>query len=359
MAPEDKGVNEPQFSNEAPKSNAPKKQQAESWRKIVLKYQKPSLRQSVWQITNTMVPYVALWAVMYFTVSFSWPLTLALAAIAGGVLIRIFIIFHDCGHGSYFKSKRANDIVGYLSGVLTFTPYRHWRWQHAVHHGTSGNLDQRGDGDIWTMTVNEYLNASPLKRLKYKIARNPIVLFVLGPLFLFVIYQRFPASNASKRERHSVHWMNAGILAYCIGMSLIFGFTNFVLMQLAVMFVAGSGGIWIFYVQHQFEGTYWRNQDDWDYLTSAMEGSAYYKLPRTLQWFSGNIGFHHIHHLSSRIPNYNLEKCHFSEPFFQQVPELELIPSLKSLNLRLWDEESQQLVGFKHLRKLKEKRLAA
>ncbi|WOO39832.1 fatty acid desaturase [Rubellicoccus peritrichatus] len=358
MAPSE-GAKESLFSDKRPKPNAAPAKRPESWRKIVLKYQKPTLRQSIWQITNTLVPYIALWTAMYFTVSLSWPLTLALAVIAGAVLVRIFIIFHDCGHGSYFKSKRANDIVGYLSGVLTFTPYRHWRWQHAVHHGTSGNLDQRGDGDIWTMTVNEYLDASPGERLKYRISRNPFVLFVLGPIFIFLIYQRFPASNANKRERQSVHWMNAGLVVYCTAMSLIFGFWNFVWIQLTVMFIAGSAGIWIFYVQHQFEGTYWRKQEDWDYLTSAMEGSAYYKLPRILQWLSGNIGFHHIHHLSSRIPNYNLEKCHFSEPFFQQVPELLLIPSLKSLNLRLWDEESHQLVGFKHLKQLKEKQLAA
>ena len=310
------------------------------------KYQQPSLSKGIWQLANSGIPFIGLWVAMYFTMSISWPLTLALAVIAALFLIRLFIIFHDCGHGSFFASRTANTVVGFFIGVITFTPYRHWTWQHAVHHGTSGNLDERGSGDIWTMTVNEYLEAPRQTRFIYRIARNPIVLFILAPIGLVAVYQRFPDSNASKRERISVQIMNVSVLLYVIGMSLIFGFWNFLWIQLTIAAVSGAFGVWLFYVQHQFEDTYWRSGEDWDYATAAMEGSSFYKLPALMNWFSGNIGYHHIHHLSSRIPNYNLQACHRAEPFFQQVPELTLWKSLKSMKLRLWDEESKKLVGY-------------
>jgi omega-6 fatty acid desaturase (delta-12 desaturase) len=287
---------------------------------------------------------------MHYTVTFSWPLTLALACLAALFLVRVFIIFHDCGHGSYFRSKKANDLVGFISGLLTLTPYRHWKWQHAVHHGTSGNLDERGIGDVWTMTVNEYKNASIWVRLQYRFTRNPFVLFGLVPLGLFIVYQRFSYKKASKRDRRDVYWMNFSIAVYACGMSLLFGFWNFLWIQLTITAVIGTLGVWMFYVQHQFEDTYWQSGDDWDYTASAMQGSSFYKLPAILNWFSGNIGYHHIHHLSSRIPNYNLAACHEAEPYFQKVPVLTLATSLKSLNLRLWDEKSQKLVGYRHLR---------
>jgi len=322
----------------------------ENWRTIVRKYQTPCLKQSLWQITNTFVPYVALWVLMAYSVSVSWPLTLALAACAALFLVRIFIIFHDCGHGSFFRSKRANYYLGFLSGLITLTPYRQWTWQHAVHHGTSGNLDARGTGDIWTMTVNEYKSASTMVRLQYRFCRNPIVVFLLAPLGIFLVYQRFPSKKASKRDRRDVHWMNGAILLYCIAMSLIFGFWHFLWIQLTVTGISGFLGVWLFYVQHQFEDTYWKSGKQWDYATSALRGSSFYKLPAVLNWFSGNIGYHHIHHLSSRIPNYKLKACHEAEPLFQQVPELTLRSSLKSLKLRLWDEDSQKLVGYRHLK---------
>ena len=321
-----------------------------SWRKIVAQYRQPCLKKSVWQIINTGIPYIGLWALMYFTMTFSWVLTIALAILAGLFLVRVFIIFHDCGHGSYFRSKKANNIVGFISGLLTLTPYRHWRWQHAVHHGSSGNLDQRGIGDVWTMTVKEYLAAPRWERFCYRLTRNPFVLFGLIPLGLFLFYQRIAYTNASKLDKRSVWAMNATILVYAVAMSALFGFGNYLLIQLTVTAVASTLGVWLFYVQHQFEDTYWRSGEEWDYTHSAMKGSSFYKLPKILQWFSGNIGYHHIHHLSSRIPNYSLERCHNAEPFFQQVPELTLHSSLKSLKLRLWDEDSQKLVGYKHLK---------
>lgn len=322
-----------------------------NWREIVSKYQKPCLRKSIGQIVNSVGPYLLLWGAMFFTMQFSWPLTIGLAALAGLFLVRIFIIFHDCGHGSFFASKRANNIVGFITGVMTLTPYRYWRWQHAVHHGTSGNLDHRGTGDIWTMTVNEYREATPWMRFRYIISRNPIVVFVIAPLGLFWFYQRFAFDGASQRDRRSVLWTNLALAVYIVTMSWVFGFWNFFWIQLVVTLVSSTSGVWLFYVQHQFEDTYWRKAEEWDYLNSAMQGSSYYKLPKILQWFSGNIGFHHIHHLSSRIPNYNLEACHEAEPFFQQVPELTLRSSVKSISLRLWDEESEKLVGYRHLRR--------
>ncbi|MCZ6674794.1 MAG: fatty acid desaturase [Verrucomicrobia bacterium] len=332
------------------------KKQPESWRAIVRKYQKPSLTKGLWQLTNSGIPYVGLWILMYFTTSVSWPLTIALCALASLFIMRLFIIFHDCGHGSFFKSRKANNIVGFLIGILTFTPYRHWTWQHAAHHGTSGNLDERGLGDIWTMTVNEFKEASSRTRLLYRFSRNPVVLFVLAPFGFLAIYQRFPVSSASKRDRYSVHLMNFSLLLYVVGMSFIFGFWNYLWIQLSIMTLSGTLGIWLFYVQHQFEDTYWRSNEEWDYASSALAGSSFYKLPAILNWFSGNIGYHHIHHLSSRIPNYNLQACHRAEPFFQQVPELTLAKSLKSLNLRLWDEDTQKLVGYRFLRNKNHKR---
>ncbi|NBB79645.1 MAG: fatty acid desaturase [Verrucomicrobia bacterium] len=327
-------------------ASCPENPETENWRQLVKKYQVPSLHKSLWQISNTLIPYAGLWGLMYFTVQWSWPLTLAFATLAALFLVRVFIIFHDCGHGAYFKSKRLNNVVGFVTGLLTLTPYRHWKWQHAVHHGTSGNLDARGIGDVWTMTVKEYQSASWLTRLHYRVARNPVVLFGLVPLGLFLIYQRIPYAQASRRDRNSVHWMNLAILLYAGGLSWFFGFWNFLWIQLTITGISGTLGVWLFYVQHQFEDTYWRAGDAWDYTASAMEGSSFYKLPGMLNWFSGSIGYHHIHHLSSRIPNYNLKACHEAEPFFQQVPEINLRRSLRSLRLRLWDEASGKLVGF-------------
>ena len=327
-----------------------------AWRQVVEKYRRPSTGRALWQLTNTFVPYVLLWYLMYLSLAVSWWLTVPLAVLAGAFLVRIFIIFHDCGHGSYFKSQRANDRVGFIAGVLTFTPYYHWRWEHSIHHGSAGHLDKRGTGDIWTMTVQEYLESSRWKRFAYQLARNPVVLFVLAPLFMFMIVQRYPSPKADPRERHSVWWTNLAILCLAIGLCWIYGITAYLLIQLTVMAVAGAVGVWMFYMQHQFEEVYWERGDDWDYVAAALQGSSFYKLPRILQWFSGNIGFHHIHHLSTRIPNYNLQKCHEADPLFQQVKPLTLSASLKSLTLRLWDEQSRKLVGYRRMRQLRKAR---
>lgn len=321
-----------------------------AWKQIVVKYQRPCRWRSVWQLVNTLIPYVALWYMMFVLTAVSYWLVVPMGILAGGLMVRLFIIHHDCGHGSFFKSRRANDVWGFITGVLTFTPYQHWRWEHALHHSSSGNLDRRGTGDIWTLTVQEYLGSSRGKRLAYRLMRNPGVLFILGPLYMLLVKHRFPTAKAGRRERRSVHWTNLCILGLAAGLSLVFGLKAYLVIQLTVIAVAGSVGVWLFYVQHQFEGVYWQRQGQWDYLSAALQGSSFYKLPRILQWFTGNIGFHHIHHLSSRIPNYNLERCHNAEPLFQTVPPVTLFGSLKSLAFRLWDEKQHRLVGFGHLR---------
>lgn len=322
------------------------------WKEIVANYQEPALRRALWQVLNTVVPYLALWYLMYRSLAVSYWLTGALAVLAAGFLVRVFIIFHDCGHGSFFKSRKANDVLGFVTGVLSFTPYHHWRGEHALHHASAGDLDRRGTGDVWTLTVQEYLAASRWKRFAYRLARNPVILFVLAPLFLFLVRQRFPSPKAPRRERHSVYWTNLALLAVATGLTFLFGLKTYLVLQLTVLAVAGTAGVWLFYVQHQFEGVYWERRQEWDYCTAALQGSSFYKLPKVLQWFSGNIGFHHIHHLSPRIPNYNLEQCHQAEPLFQTVKPVTLFASFKSLTFRLWDEQRRKLVGFRALKHL-------
>lgn len=327
-----------------------------AWKTIVARFQQPHAGRASWQIVNTVGGYIGLWVLMYFTLGISWWLTVPLAVLAGVFLVRVFIIFHDCGHGSFFASRFANDFWGFVTGLLTLTPYYQWRGEHAIHHGATGDLDRRGIGDVWTMTVQEYLDSSRWKRFSYRLARNPLVLFVVAPFVLFLFLQRKPRAGATRRERLSVWWMNAAVLAMAIGMSLLFGVVPYLVIQLTVLLVAGSVGIWLFYLQHQFEDAYWERGDDWDYSAAALRGSSFFKLPRVLQWFSGNIGFHHIHHLSPRIPNYNLERCHDSDPMFHEVQPMTLLSSLKALGLKLWDESSKKLVGYRHLRQLRRQR---
>jgi acyl-lipid omega-6 desaturase (Delta-12 desaturase) len=328
------------------------------WRRIIEKYREPSTSRAVWQIVNTFVPYALLWVAMYFTLQHVFWLTVPLALLAGLFLVRIFIIFHDCGHGSFLPTPGANAAVGIVAGVLTFTPYYQWRWEHGIHHSTAGHLDKRGVGDIWTMTVQEYLEAGRWKRFAYVLARNPIVLFFLAPLYMFVVHQRFASKGSNTRERQSIWWTNLILLLMAIGLIWVYGLASYLLIQLITLGVAGAVGVWMFYVQHQFEDVYWERGDNWDYAAAALRGSSFYKLPAVLQWFSGNIGFHHIHHLSARIPNYNLQRCHEADPLFQQVKPLGFWESFKTLQLRLWDEASRKLVGYRHVRQLRKEQKA-
>jgi len=322
-----------------------------AWQAGLSRYAHADDRRAAWQLVNTFVPYIILWAVMIATIALGLPawVTLILTVPAGLFLIRIFIFFHDAGHGSFFTSPRANLLLGYVSGILTFTPYHDWTTSHATHHATAGNLDRRGTGDVWTMTVAEYRAAPWHTRLAYRIFRNPAVMFTIGPVFIFLILQRFPRRGDKARDIRSVWITNAAIAVILLIAALTIGLRAYVLIQLPIMAVAGAVGVWLFYVQHQYEGVYWARDAEWDFVKSALEGSSYYKLPRALQWVTGNIGLHHIHHLQPRIPNYHLQRAHDEVPAMQDVTPITLRTSLKSLFMNLWDEEQQQLVSFRAL----------
>jgi len=317
-------------------------------------FKQPSLRKAMWQMSNTCIPYVALWSLMVLMLKRGYPywITLALAIVAAAFLVRIFIFFHDCTHGSFFASQRANRILGRILGLLTFTPFQEWRYLHLSHHATAGDLDRRGKGDIWTMTVNEYRAAPLYKRMGYRIFRNPLVIFGLGPALIFIFSMRFSHRGARKKERLDVLFTNLILAAVIALASLLIGLRPYLMIQLPVIFVAGTIGIWLFYVQHQFEGVYWASHDSWDPKRAAMEGSSYYKLPRIMQWFTGNIGLHHIHHDQPRIPNYNLQRCYDEIPALQEVKPLTILRSLESPKLKLWDEKLNKMVGFRALKAL-------
>tara|TARA_B110000037_G_scaffold218425_1_gene281406 strand:- start:79 stop:1116 length:1038 start_codon:yes stop_codon:yes gene_type:complete len=341
--PELKNQEESPLKEKRPKGNA--------WKSLVAKYQKPNALRASWQLINTLGAYAVVLAAIYFTLGTSLWLTSGLIVIGGGLVVRIFTISHDCGHGSFFASKRANSIVGFITGVLSLTPYQHWRWEHARHHATSGDLDRRGMGDVWVMTVQEFLDATPWTRFCYRVARHPVALLVAGPLFLFLINNRYTTKGAGNVERLSIYGTNLCILLLAVGMSWLVGFQTYLWIHLAIIMVSGSSGVWLFYVQHQFEDVYWERGKKWDFLSAALGGSSFYKLPRVLQWFSGNIGFHHIHHLSARIPNYNLEACHNSDPLFHQVKPLTFRDSIRCFGYHLLDEEAGKMISFRQFSK--------
>ncbi|MBI4395771.1 MAG: fatty acid desaturase [Elusimicrobia bacterium] len=322
---------------------------APAWKELVAKYETPSTGRATWQTVNTLVPYFVLWCLMDRSLEASSWVTFPLVILAAGFLVRTFVLFHDCGHGSLFKSRKANDALGFITGVLTFTCYRDWRHQHGIHHATAGNLDKRGAGDIYTMTVREYMEAPPRGRFMYRLARNPWFLFILAPILMFAFRQRYPTAQAGRREHRAVQATNLAILVMGAGMSWAFGARDYLLLQTAVLWPAAATGMWLFYMQHQFEGVYWERAARWDFVKVAFEGSSYYKLPKVLQWFTSNIGFHHIHHLGPRIPNYRLEACQKENPVFEAVKPLTPAASLKCLSLRLYDEECRRLVGFAHV----------
>jgi acyl-lipid omega-6 desaturase (Delta-12 desaturase) len=314
----------------------------------IASFARPSAGKAVWQLLCTMIPFFVLWALMIFTIQRgeSYLITLALAIPAAGLHIRIFIFFHDCCHGSFFASRRANRIVGYITGVLTFTPFEQWRRSHVEHHATVGDLDRRGMGDIWTLTVEEYQSASPLKRLAYRVVRNPVAMLCFGPLFLFAFVYRFTPRDAKKGERFSVWFTNLALLALIVAAGLTMGWQTYLKIQIPILFLSGSFGVWLFYIQHQFEGVYWARHEAWDPLRAALEGSSYYQLPAVVQWFTGSIGLHHIHHAQPRIPNYNLQKCLDEVPTLKAMNRLTIGYALHALRLRLWDERAQKMVGF-------------
>lgn len=315
-------------------------------------YSKPSLWKSCFQLLNTFVPFVLLWALMWLSLSYSYWVTLLLAIPTSLFVVRLFIIQHDCGHGSFFRSRRANNTVGFFLGVLTLIPYDYWRKSHAIHHASHGDLERRGWGDIDTRTVKEYLALSPGRRRLYRILRSPVALLVIGPVYQFLIKHRLPldAPREWKREWKSVHLTNLGFALVLLVMWATIGLGAFVQIQLPVFLLSGSIGIWLFYVQHQFEGAYWEQTENWSFHSAAMLGSSYYDLPPILHWLTGNIGVHHIHHLCCHIPNYNLQRCMKENPELQDVPRLTLWTSLRCLRLKLWDEDQNKLVSFSEIR---------
>ncbi|HWO98073.1 MAG TPA: fatty acid desaturase [Bacillus sp. (in: firmicutes)] len=326
------------------------KQNVKQLRKQVAPYEKSDTRDSVRQLINTIVPFILLWFLAYQSLSISYLVTLPLAIVAAGFLTRIFIIFHDCCHHSFFKNRLANKIIGTITGVLTMFPYSQWQHSHSVHHATSGNLDKRGTGDLWMLTIDEYLAAPLWLRLSYRMYRNPVVMFGLGPIYVFLITNRFNRKGARWKERINTYMTNLFIAVLVGGLCWAIGWEAFLLVHGPIFFIAGAVGIWLFYVQHTFEDSYFEEDETWEYVKAAVEGSSYYKLPKFLQWITGNIGFHHIHHLSPRVPNYKLEAVHNNTPPLQNVPTVTLSTSLSSLKFRLWDEQNKKFVTFKDIK---------
>lgn len=325
--------------------------------KSVAPFAKSDNRKSIIQIINTIPPLLILWFLAYQSLSVSIWLTLALSVAAAGFVVRTFIIFHDCTHGSFFKSKKANEIVGTITGVLTLFAFEKWKREHAIHHASSSNLDKRGVGDIWVMTVDEYVAASKWERLGYRLYRNPIVMFGFGPLFLVLVSSRFNRKDARKKERFNTHLTNVLLVVLYAGIISLTGWQAFLLIQGTMMFVAGAFGIWLFYIQHTFEDSYFKEESEWDYVKAAVEGSSYYKLPRVLQFLTGNIGYHHVHHLSPRVPNYNLEETHETVKPLQQATTITIRTSIASIRYRLYDPNQMRFVSYASINHLLKKPL--
>ncbi len=319
---------------------------------LLNQYRTPSFGRSLTQLLTSAIPFALVWIAALLALRVGFWLTLLLAVLAAGFMLRLFMIQHDCGHGAFFRSQRLNDLVGGVLGVLTLVPYRYWRKTHAIHHKTSGDLDYRSFGDISTLTVAEYRALPLLKRIGYRLYRHPVVLLVIGPIWQFILKHRLPLDLpwSWKREWTSVLLTNLGILALVTVAWQVVGLTNFLLVQLPISLIAGSIGVFLFYVQHQFEDTYWREHPEWDFHAAGLAGSSYLVLPRVLQWFTANIGLHHIHHVNSRIPNYRLPECYAEQPVFQHVTRITLWDGIKTLRLGLWDQDAGKLVSFRQAR---------
>jgi acyl-lipid omega-6 desaturase (Delta-12 desaturase) len=318
------------------------------WRDLVAPYVVADGRRGAVELICTAAPFLLLVAAIFYGLDHEIWAALALVLPAAAFLVRLFIIQHDCGHGSYFRSRQANDFLGRIIGVFTLTPYVFWRQDHATHHATSGNLARRGIGDITTLTVREYLSRPALRRLSYRIYRHPLVLFVIGPAYQFLLVHRIPRGNPIRGRKTwlSVLGTNAALAAIAAAVVLMIGWKPLVIGYLPISLLAGSIGIWMFYVQHQFENTYWRDEPDWDFQAAAFEGCSLYDLPGILHWLTGHIGFHHIHHLASRIPSYRLRAAFDAIPAFRQARRLRLRQSFGCARLTLWDERQGRLVRF-------------
>jgi omega-6 fatty acid desaturase (delta-12 desaturase) len=320
---------------------------------ILARYRVPSLARSIIEIAITAGPLALLWFLMWEALYLGYWLCLLLAVPAAGFLVRLFMIQHDCGHGAFFHRRSTNDWVGRVLGVLTFTPYDFWRRTHAVHHSTSGNLDRRGMGDIDTLTVDEYRTRSCWGRLCYRAYRHPIVMFGVGPAYLFIVQHRLPVGLMRGGWQPWVSTMatNAAIAVLAAGMIWLVGVGPFLLVHLPIMLLAASIGVWLFYVQHQFENTAWAHDGAWNLQEAALHGSSHYALPGVLRWFTANIGVHHVHHLCSRIPCYRLPRVLRDHPGLGGIGRLTLLQSLSCVRLVLWDETRKRLVSFRDARR--------
>jgi acyl-lipid omega-6 desaturase (Delta-12 desaturase) len=322
------------------------------WREVLAPYARPDLRRSGLDVLTSVLPYAAMWGLMYVLLKrgVPYPLILLLAVVAAGFLVRSYIVFHDCAHGSFLASKRANAWLGTSVGLLVFQTFACWRHSHAVHHATAGDLGRRGVGDVVTLTVAEYRARSPRQRLAYRLFRHPLVMFGLGPIFALVVQPRVVPRTARPRIKRRVIATDVALAALVAGLCLLLGWRDYLLVQGPIVMIGGAAGIWLFYVQHQFDEVYWERGERWSFVDAALRGSAYLKLPKVLQFFSGNIGLHHVHHLNARIPNYNLQRAHDAIPMFGQVPTLSLRDGLRVVRLKLYDEDRGRLVTFAQAR---------
>jgi omega-6 fatty acid desaturase (delta-12 desaturase) len=323
-----------------------------TWRQTVARYQQTEVPRAFVELVTTLVPLAAGFALMIWSLQWSYWITLLLAIPTAGFTVRTFIIMHDCAHNSFLPWRRVNDAVGSITGALTLTPFAQWRRDHAIHHASSGDLDRRGHGDVETITVREYLARSPMGRFKYRMVRHPVALLLVGPLWL-MYNQRFRSRGVATKDKQvtSVWGTNAAIVASIV-IALAFGvLPEFLMVYFPVIYIAGAAGVFLFYVQHQFEDTYWEHHEDWDYAKASIAGSSYLKLPQPLAWLTGNIGLHHVHHIGPKIPNYKLKKAHDENPFFQKVTVIRLRDTGRALRLSLWDEEQNRLISFSDLEK--------
>ena len=342
--------------NAAPNSQEPgnavrERQVSPDWKDAIAPFARADRGRAILDLTTSFVPYLIGWALMYLALDISYFLVLALAIPTAGFLQRIFIVFHDCTHGSFAPGKRANAWIGRVAGLFVFSPFGAWRHSHAMHHASAGDLDRRGDGDVPTLTVAEYAARSRKGRLAYRLFRNPAIMFTIGPIWSLVIGPRIWSRDQRPRIRHSVQLTNLALASTIAAVCFLIGWQNFVLIQGPLLLIAGAAGVWLFYVQHQYEDVYWERTDSWNYANAALQGSSYLRLPQPLQFFTGNIGLHHVHHLSAKVPNYNLQRAHDSCELFHTVPQLTIRDGLQATRLKLWDEDAGRLVTFAEARR--------